>query len=467
MKRKSRDQDPPLSNPASPTLSAITNPTQSQEVPTTSRPRQRLAVAASSSRPQTWFGRFSGGNSNGVGGDVTAPIKQTVESQEVLSKEEAEFRRGLGMVEGMEGDRTLRVNGRAQGAVDPTSSDTGRDGMDVVMEDAERKDFESQDSDMKGEESLSATTLTLRPKKLQAATAANRSTWFWNRAGANQATSQDPSEVIDSISGTEEQREINNEEPEQKFEIPSSVSSYPVMESPSSSPSNLQPPQFNTIRQSGSSYSSPLRRLWGGTTEEVAGQSMEQQPVKDSVETRKEVVPAQSAALQIEASSASPTLATSKGSEWFWSRRGQTLPKQEIIESSSSSLPPQNESCSPSFPRAEASALSSQVTQSDSASYSANQGYTYSSYLASWIPTWRTKTGVTDAGDTSEDVKMNSEPQVEAQTPAQKIRAEALARPEVQREPSSSSLPISLDPNTSVLNSVTKKGWVAYFSSKR
>lgn len=95
--------------------------------------------------------------------------------------------------------------------------------------------------------------------------------------------------------------------------------------------------------------------------------------------------------------------------------------------------------------------------------------WTYSSYLASWVPTWAynaqqqeaAAAAMTDAKPASDDgpTPMSDQPPAEQppRTPAEQVKADALAR--------QASLP-TLDANKALLNSSTKSGWINFFASR-
>ncbi|PWN49915.1 hypothetical protein IE53DRAFT_387835 [Violaceomyces palustris] len=105
--------------------------------------------------------------------------------------------------------------------------------------------------------------------------------------------------------------------------------------------------------------------------------------------------------------------------------------------------------------------------------------WTYSSYLARWIPTWaywaqkeeigsQAGEGVGEGVGGAEVCVNTQEGPAKAttdmaRTPAEQVKADALARATTSAPSSASSL---VDPNTAVLNSATRSSWVSYFSSR-
>ncbi|SPO26721.1 uncharacterized protein UTRI_04028_B [Ustilago trichophora] len=94
--------------------------------------------------------------------------------------------------------------------------------------------------------------------------------------------------------------------------------------------------------------------------------------------------------------------------------------------------------------------------------------WTYSSYLASWVPTWvynaQQQEAATNAdgnddqdGSTTPKQDADTTSQVLPRTPAEQVKADALAR--------DASAAI-FDANKAVLNSTTKSGWIKFFGSR-
>ncbi|KAN0065091.1 hypothetical protein ACQY0O_001587 [Thecaphora frezii] len=89
--------------------------------------------------------------------------------------------------------------------------------------------------------------------------------------------------------------------------------------------------------------------------------------------------------------------------------------------------------------------------------------WTYSSYLASWVPMWiyNAQEGVDTAeGEATWPEGSDYAPSEPPRTPAEQVKADALARPDP-------SLPSPIvDPGRAILNDATRQGWVSYFSSR-
>lgn len=465
MKRKSDSQDSIPTSTSTTNASTSASPTLDQKPIPSSHSRQRLAGPASSARPQTWFGRLGGGGSS-----TASPSDKLVGSEtEVLSKEEEEFRKslGLGTEGGLDEAQTLRVNKRAQldrggngnerlaSTSSITSTNQTNEDKDVDMEDVRRDGSDAER--VVGNEGVESSIATLRPSKPSSSNPAYRASWFWTRNTPIETSSQIPSSNLPSSEEVDETQLSEAQPQESSGEInTSNIPTSPVSVSEATTTDGGQASyssQINTLRQSATAYASPLRRLWGGSSTVEESEA----PSGKVSEDAKGELPTQTAEVsEPAAKSEARTNEEEQHPGWFWSRRAAP---PGLLESSSNSLPPQIESTIQDGQAEDAASIP--LAQTDSASYSANQGYSYSSYLASWIPTWRSENSEQTTSE-SHDVQMDLDSETQPQTPAQKIRAEALARPE-----SSSSAPLSPTANEAVLNSITRKGWVAYFSSKR
>lgn len=116
----------------------------------------------------------------------------------------------------------------------------------------------------------------------------------------------------------------------------------------------------------------------------------------------------------------------------------------------------------------EAPALSAAPPAGESGSW------TYSSYVASWVPTWvynaqqqamatdTSESAASNGNEASTNEALDSAAMPPPRTPAEQVKADALAR---EVSSSSSSAPV-LDANKAVLNSSTKSGWINFFASR-
>ncbi|EPQ25844.1 uncharacterized protein PFL1_06519 [Pseudozyma flocculosa PF-1] len=105
-----------------------------------------------------------------------------------------------------------------------------------------------------------------------------------------------------------------------------------------------------------------------------------------------------------------------------------------------------------------------------SCSGTATTSWTYSSYLASWVPTWVYNAQKEAEAEASQKgaaqahegpVVSDPAPSETPRTPAEQVKADALARD----DPPVSSPPV-VDPGRVVLNEATRQGWISFFSSR-
>lgn len=90
--------------------------------------------------------------------------------------------------------------------------------------------------------------------------------------------------------------------------------------------------------------------------------------------------------------------------------------------------------------------------------------WTYSSYLARWVPTWAYRA---QQQEQEQEQEQNAqEPGTDMpKTPAEQVKADALARPDPAASPAAIAS-AAVDPNRAVLNKATKSGWIRYFASR-